>query len=151
MIVDSLENGKTYESIHPKFAEAFAFLAECVKAPKPAGHYELDGDSLFVNIFELEPAESAEPRFEAHEKYIDIQCVLAGSEYQYCAPKAGLEDAVPYDDARDIAFYRFDGSGTKIALGERMFAIYFPQDGHLPSVPDGVAKKVVRAVAKVKV
>lgn len=151
MIIDCLENRNIYYNVHPLMEKTFAFLEECVVAPKAAGRYEIDGDNLYALITEYAPTAKENPRYEAHDKYIDVQCMLVGSENQWYAPRKTLEEETPYNPVKDIVFFKFENNGSKINLEENGFAIYFPQDGHLPSMPDGQADKCVRAIVKIKI
>ena len=85
------------------------------------------------------------------DRYLDIQCMLSGSENQWYAPRKTLKTETEYNPVKDIEFFAFHGNGSELHLAEKSFAVYFPQDGHLPSMPDGVAEKCVRAVVKLKI
>ena len=54
------------------------------------------------------------------------------------------------DSEKDISFYEFSGSGSRLHLTEGSFAVYFPQDGHLPGMADGSCGKCRRIVVKLK-
>lgn len=53
------------------------------------------------------------------------------------------------DEAKDVIFY--DEDCSKVALENRMFAILFPYDAHMPGLHDGKSESVKKAVIKVKV
>ena len=53
MILDILENSGLYESIHPRFKQAFDFLRCTDLVELPLGRVELDGKNLFVNVVEI--------------------------------------------------------------------------------------------------
>ena len=53
MILDSLLNTGLYESIHPRFKEAFDYLRNTDLLTLPLGKVELDGTNLIVNVVEI--------------------------------------------------------------------------------------------------
>ena len=48
MIYDNIKNAALYEKAYPLLAEAFDFIREYNRAPKPVGRYELQGDALYA-------------------------------------------------------------------------------------------------------
>lgn len=150
MITDSLEKLRDYAALDPRIAAAADFLEEHRNGDLPAGRYELDGENLYILIMDYAPGQKSVLRYETHDKYIDMQCMLAGSEYQWYCPRAQLDPITEYDGNKDIRFYEFRGEGSKLHLEQGHFAIYFPQDGHLPAVPDSYEGICRRAVVKIK-
>ena len=150
MILDELRNLKAYAALHPAIDLAAQFLEKCEKEDLAAGTYEIDGRNVYALVTEYEPQEKAAPFYESHDLYLDIQCMIRGSEYQWYAPRDTLTESVPYVPEKDITKYHFEGQGSRLELREGSFAIYYPQDGHLPGMKkDGVAK-CKRVVVKVK-
>jgi YhcH/YjgK/YiaL family protein len=148
MIIDTLENIGRYECLHARFKAAFHFLRNTNLSALPDGRLEIDGDRLFVltQTYQTKPLEGG--KLEAHRKYIDIQFVVSGEEYIGYAPLAGQKPVDPFNEEKDIGFYQGESSLTKISAG--MFAIFYPNDAHLPSrylqAPMPV-KKIVMKVA----
>ena len=146
MVIDTLANSNRYEALHPRFKAAFDFLRRADIADLPPGRIDLDGDTLFAlpQTYETKPV--AEGKLEAHRKYIDIQFIADGQEAIGYAPLADQPIAQPYDGEKDIAFY--DGEACFTQLRKGMFAIFFPQDAHLPSrfvdTPSVVKKIVIK-------
>ncbi|MEI6645963.1 MAG: YhcH/YjgK/YiaL family protein [bacterium] len=146
MIIDTLENVGRYECLNIRFKAAFHFLKNTNLAALQEGRYEIDGDRLFVltQIYQTKPV--ADGKLEAHRKYIDIQFVVSGEEYIGYAPLADQKPVAPFQTEKDIGFYHGDASLTKISAG--MFAIFYPNDAHLPSrylqVASGVKKIVIK-------
>ena len=44
------------------------------------GHYEIDGDNVYLNIAEFETAPVETKGWEAHRKFLDIHLILRGTE-----------------------------------------------------------------------
>lgn len=149
MIIDRIENSGLYHSVHPKFAEAFAFIERAVKEQLPVGKYELDGKALYAMVQEYQTKAPKDARFEAHERYIDIQYLIEGVEEIDVVDieKAELEE--PYDVQKDVAFYKSTDRGTKTVYEAGDFGIFYPHDVHCPAktvgnAPSGVRKIVVK-------
>lgn len=150
MVMDQIRNAQAYYGLHPLMKEAFAFIRSFCENPLADGRYELCGDRLYAMVSNYQPGPREEPCYEAHDRYIDIQCMISGSEYQWYAARDQVSVSVPYEEEKDIGFYKYDGAGSRLHLTAGSFAIYFPQDAHLPSMEDGIAKECTRIVVKVK-
>lgn len=148
MILDCLENADKYAAMHPGFAAAFQFLRTADFANMPQGRNEIDGDRLHVMIGR-EPGQGREKRkLEFHQQYIDIQCVIAGSDeigWRSSARCAAID--TPYDAKREVGFYA-DRPETYLELGPNDFVIFWPEDAHAPL--SGRAD-MIKAVVKVAV
>ncbi len=150
MIMDTIDHLRDYACLHPAFRAAADFLEKCSREDLAPGTYEIDGRDIYAMVVDYEPSEKDLLQFETHDLYLDIQCMLKGSEYQWYAPRHTLKTAVPYDGKKDITRYHFDGEGTRLLLEEGSFAVYYPQDGHLPAVKKDGVEKCRRVVVKVK-
>lgn len=143
MILDTLNNSRRIESLHPLFKKAFDYIKSTDFSKVEDGKTELDGDRLTVSIVSLCGKEKAEAAIETHKKYIDIQLPLLGVEK--IGWKGGdelQEESIPYNEQQDIAFYVDRPTAyTKIYPGQ--FAIYFPEDGHAPGIGQGNIRKVI--------
>lgn len=145
MIFDSLRHAALYESLLPHLDKAFAFVRGLGK-DAPLGRTEL-GDGLFATVMEGETTPAGEGLFEHHIRYIDLQAVLSGQEVVEVAPIESLRAALPYDEARDAAF--FQGRHTlRATAGEGDFYLLATQDGHRAclhlSAPTAYRKVVVK-------
>ena len=60
---------------------------------------------------------------------------------------------VPYDDGKDIAFYRAaEGNSVTVTLEPGKFAVFFPEEGHMPGLScAGAGREVVKVVVKIAV
>ncbi len=134
------------ERTMPSFAKAFAFLREQDLANLPLGRYELD-ENAYVNVVEIECADG-NVVLEAHEKYIDLQYLIAGEETYYTARLRDCAVKQAYDADKDYALYTAQNPiVSKIKAGEMM--IFFPDDAHAPS--HGVqGARIKKAIVKIK-
>ena len=149
MIFDTLSHASLYETCHPNFAAAFAFLKEHAGDDLPVGRYEIcDGVYAMSQKVDLIPADQG--KWEAHEKYIDIQYIKTGAEGIGVAQTDTLTITVPYDAEKDICFGTGVGSICHVHAGE--YLILWPHDAHMPMLQ--VEEQVLSAakiVVKVRV
>ena len=148
MIATPLENADRQAPGSEGFTKAFAFLRRRDLAALPDGRYDIDGDRVFALVQRYETAPAAEPRFEAHRAYIDVQYLASGSEVIGWAPLGGLRVSEPYDGEKDACF----GSAaawTPLRLGPGELAVLYPEDAHAPRLADGGPGKVMKVVVKV--
>ena len=149
MIIDTLENSGMYAVLHPRFKSAFEFLKRPCIESLPIGRVDLDGDLLYALVQEYETKPVQEGKIEAHKRYIDIQFVLTGEEVMGYAPLGQLPSAQPFDTTKDFGLYNGPASLALVRRG--MFAIFFPQDGHLPGRCAGQPAHVKKIVLKIAV
>ena len=99
-------------------------------------------------VSEYETVSVNECGYEAHKRFIDIQCVLRGEEKVFCLPIERLKETKPYSEEIEAAFYSADINlqPSNLIIQPGYFAIFFPQDGHMPQLcieKPQMAKKVV--------
>lgn len=148
MIVDSLETYNRYSILGKNIKKAFEFLYSGSLESLSVGMYEIDGTDVFALVQEYDVKSAKGCWFERHEKYIDIQYVVNGSELIGYSPFTNQEVVSEYHNEHDYALYSGEASFMKIDAG--MFAIFFPGELHMPGIGDD-ASKVRKIVMKVKV
>jgi len=147
MIVDILENGPRYFAIHQGFAKAFEFLSRSDLNQLEPGKYSIEGDSVYAIVAKEPGRRKEEAQLEIHEKYIDIQFVLAGAETMGWQAKSSCQlPAGEYDPEDDIQFFD-DRPDSWFTVHPGAFAVFFPEDAHLPLVSTGDIHKVVVKIA----
>jgi len=148
MIHDLLENSARYESLNPRFKQAFDFLKASDFDNLPLGIIELDGKNLFINVQEIEGKTSEVALMETHDQYIDIQITISKPEMMGWIPRKYLKNVInEYNFEKDMTFYA-DKAAYKINVQPCEFVIFFPDDGHQPGIGEGIWKKII---VKVKV
>jgi len=147
MILDVLGNAHRYLGLNKGFAMAMEFLLRPDLPELPVGKYALDGDRVYAMVAK-DPGRTKEgAQLEAHEKYIDIQLVLAGTDEMGWKPKSVCKQpAGEYDQKKDIQFFE-DEPDAWLATKSGAFVIFFPEDAHLPLISSGELHKVVVKVA----
>jgi biofilm protein TabA len=151
MIVDRLENAELYEAIYSKLTRGLELLNDKSLLQKPDGKYQSEGDEIYYIIqrYATRPPELG--KLEAHRKYIDIQFIVSGQECFGYAPLKGLKEKTPYDDEKDVALYEVPQNISMNKLEAGMFAVFFPQDVHMPCLRVAGSENVFKIVVKVKV
>lgn len=143
MVVDLLTESARYLSLHPRFAEAFQFLARPDLAALTPGRYPLDDDRLYVSIDHKEGRTREGARLEAHRRYIDIQYTIEGAEEIGWMPLTSCRTpAGPFDAGKDIILLD-DRPTSWIAVPPGSFAIFFPEDAHAPLGGRGLLRKAI--------
>lgn len=80
MILDSLENSKRIECIHPLFKQAFDYVKSTDFSKMEDGKYDIADAGFTVSIASLFGKEKSEAAIETHKKFIDIQFLIGRRE-----------------------------------------------------------------------
>lgn len=149
MIYDSLSNIITYKSLSPDIYSGLTFLKD-VKPDIAPGTYQLTPRVKAI-VSEYETKVKNGVGYEAHRKNIDIQYLLKGEERIACLPVEKLKETTPYSEEKDAAFFTANIQPQEMTIGDGYFAIFFPQDGHMPQLSVDEAEKVKKVVVKVEI
>jgi biofilm protein TabA len=110
---------------------------------------------LGEGVFALEqaylPKAPADGRWEAHERYIDVQVIVSGRELMGLIDVSALQLNDDQREARDLMFFAPHAGGSTLRAGAGDVAVFFPVDAHMPSVADGEPVLVRKTVVKVPV
>jgi biofilm protein TabA len=134
-----------------RWDKAFLFLKSSNLSKLEIKRHDIDGDNLFALVTDYLTKNEADAKFEAHQKYIDIQYVISGIEQMSVAPYALKKDVLnAYDATKDIEYMTVTKSSSYKATPENFF-IFFPSDIHRPTVKVGENSQVRKIVVKVKI
>jgi len=100
---------------------------------------------MIVNEYEQKCTDRV--TMEAHQKNIDVQYWVSGSELMGYASLQSQSLLSAFNEEKDFGNYAADASFTKLEQG--MFAIYFPTDLHTAIVDPECDSKVRKIVFKV--
>lgn len=135
MILDSLRN--------------WAFYCGADSRLKRALEYLIEGAEIFMKVTEGELKREAEASLEVHDKYIDVQVLIAGEvetmgwrERRECRVPRG-----PFDAEEDIRFFA-DRPQLFVGIRPGQFVVFGPEDAHAPMIGRGRIKKAVVKVMK---
>lgn len=147
MIIDYMNQCKQYTRNVPELYEAIKFAEKVHRQNLPTGRYSVGDHFALVQEGTTQPF--SEGKFEVHQKYLDIQFVIDGTEYMEYAPLTELTSDVPYDEQKDVEF--LSGKGTTLLIKPGMFYIVYPEDGHKPCVHADFPRKYKKVVVKVRI
>lgn len=148
MIFDTLAHAAQYDALGPRIAAGLKFLRENDLSALPAGRRDLDGANLYALVQDYETRLPEACFWEAHRKYIDIQCVVRGTERFGYAPIERLAAAAPYDESKD--FLKLTGEGHILVFPAGTFMLLYPHDAHMPGLFLDRPQPVRKVVVKVK-
>ena len=147
MIFDVLENVHRYSALNKGFAKAIEFLLRPDLNQLPVDKYEIDGDRVYAMVAKDAGRNKEGALLETHEQYIDIQLVLAGTDNMgWKAKSACTKPSGPYDQESDFQLFA-DEPDAWLPTKCGFFAIFFPEDAHLPLISSGQLHKVIVKVA----
>ncbi len=146
-----------------RFAAALTYVAELLNAQSLAHarlkaltagateKIELPGGAFAIEQAYLTKLR-AECFFESHRKYIDVQVVVDGAEAMEATDIGRLAVSESYVAERDLIKYADTAAASRLALHTGDAAVFFPVDGHMPSLQlDAHALLVRKVVVKVPV
>ncbi|MBZ0198527.1 MAG: YhcH/YjgK/YiaL family protein [Ignavibacteriaceae bacterium] len=149
MIIDLLNNADMYKSISLGIQVALEYITTTDFSKTEPGRYKIDGENIFALVSEYQTKAESKAKLEAHKKYIDVQFAASGSEKIGYSPLTTQNPFQPYDEVNDYSLYEGEKSFIKLAAG--MFAIFFPEDLHMPGISIDEPNTVKKVVVKVRV
>lgn len=148
MILDKIENANLYKSVHPGIKKALDYIESANFSEMSMGRHDIEGDSLFVILKEYQTKKIDGYLLESHRKYIDVQYIVEGTEHMGVTMHTGQRPIKDYDAKED--YMLFDEPYDLITVNKGMFAIFFPDDIHMPDMTTDEPSNVIKAVFKVK-
>lgn len=94
-----------------------------------AGKYTLSG-GIFAIIIKTNSRDLKGQLFETHRKHLDLHCLISGKEILGFASGFGLQASAPYNADGDYLLYHPPFQYSQIALAEKQFALFYPEDAH---------------------
>jgi len=148
MIYDHVSNLKRYRGMHPGIDHAIELMLHHQVEVKVVGKYLSghDEDYYLVQGYQTKSAETCD--FETHQRMIDMQWMVEGTELMGYAPVSDLIETIPYDVEKDIAFY--NGRGMYVKLEPGYFCIFFNNEAHQPCIALKESRDVSKVVFKIK-
>jgi YhcH/YjgK/YiaL family protein len=150
MIVDQLKNIEIYKGISEDIYAGLQFLAGATSNIE-LGTYFINENTKAI-VSEYETVACFERGYEAHKHVIDIQYPVRGLERVKWSPVEGMNINIPYEEDKDRTFYKNPSpQGTYIDIGNGIFAIMFPEDGHSPQHYVGKPELIKKITIKVAI
>jgi len=145
--------------LDPRFSSAFAYVTEALQQGSAAAarigglavgvteRIKLGGGAIALEQAYL-PKARAEGFFESHRKFIDVQVIVAGEELMEVMEITRLVTTMDYNPERDLMKYSAAADASVLRMSAGEVAVFFPEDGHMPSLqwrgPGLVRKTVVK-------
>lgn len=148
MILDKIENSHLYASGHSGINKALTYLKNTNFLELTKGKYEIDGENIFAIVNEYDTKNPEEHLLESHIKYIDVQFIAQGVEQIGITTFNNQKPVKLYDSTDD--YMLFKEPYNLITLNKGMFAIFYPDDIHIPGLIADIPSKVKKVVVKVK-
>ena len=147
MVFDCMENIDFYQTYGEKFEIAVNYIKRVLSHDeKPQTYVELMGKDVFACLQEYTTAETC--AWEAHRKYIDIQILLSGNEIIGYAPVSLFAPNAEYDTDNDCLLIDKIDTYTNLHMYPGCFAIFYPNDAHMPKhildVPSNNKKLLIK-------
>lgn len=150
MIYDNIDNLELYAGISEDIRIGLEYLHD-LKPDIEKDVYELTPRVKAI-VSEYSTKEENEYGYEAHREYIDIQYLVSGNEKICCLPLEYLKETKSYNKEIDAAFYVENAlTPQELLLGNGYFAVFFPQDGHMPQLCVDEPSPVKKVVVKVRI
>lgn len=150
MLGMNVKNIGKYDFNNSRFRIAYDFLRSSDLEALPEGRVDL-GEGVYYTVSNYCTLPASERRFETHEKYFDIQCIISGQESIELTDRALLEPDTAYDPEKDVTFYKEPAYSGSVGLGAGDFLIVTPEDAHKPHCDFGGEHAVKKLVIKIPV
>lgn len=150
MIFDRIANHTRYKGLGSKIEKALEYLTDTDFAALEDGKHPIEGDTIYAMLMSYDTEPESVRSFEAHRKYIDVQCILSGREIIYWAPLEELSPKGEYSDEKDIVFLSGDAR-ARLQLTPGSFAVFYPEDAHKPNCAWDGSERVRKVVVKVRI
>ncbi len=153
MIVANLEELAAQLPANAHFAKAIAYLQDPANVLLPDGRYEIEGDAVYAMAQRYTTlAFQPDAKYEAHQRYIDIQYMVSGCEIMGWAALEDMTITKAYLPEKDVC----NGicaveKGTLIKVKAGQAAVFFPSDAHAPKIAFGEPEQVHKIVIKVAI
>ena len=149
MILARNETASDYLGIHPNLDEALRRITPAFLSSLGTDRVDIIPGEVWCTKFTYETISDDESFFEAHEKFLDIHLMLAGSERVELASPGNLQQ---FDSKPENDFYAYRGDGAhKLVLSPGSFLVVWPDDAHKIKMMLSQPETVTKAVFKVKI
>ncbi|GFI23781.1 toxin-antitoxin biofilm protein TabA [Lachnospiraceae bacterium] len=149
MIYTEISNIGHYHGLGKYLDEAVDYLSSHSLEDVQAGHYEIDGNKVYMNVFDYDTIPEDGAFFEAHKKYADIHMTVAGEEIVGVSDMSKVS-VKTFDEEKDLL--EVEGPVEhyiKLIPGKALITL--PEDAHKVKLAVGNPSAVKKAVIKVYV
>tara|TARA_B110000003_G_C16578044_1_gene506952 strand:- start:339 stop:791 length:453 start_codon:yes stop_codon:yes gene_type:complete len=150
MVVDTLKNIEQYKGLSTDIYAGLEFLANA-NSDIELGFYIINNNVKAI-VSSYETVDKFERGYESHKNVIDIQYPIIGLERVKWSPIENMNVNIPYDESKDRTFFKNPSKqGTHVDIGNGIFAIMYPKDGHGPQHKVGKKEVIKKITIKVSI
>ena len=132
-----------------KLARALEIIEDLDWETVECGRYDVD-EELYYMVQEYETKYPEQARYEAHEKYVDIQYIVKGVERMEFAETSKLKVTEKYNPEKDVKFLEEPKVIDASIVEAGYYRIFYPEDAHRPGLcVDNTPGKVKKILAKI--
>lgn len=136
--------------LHEALVNALTLAVAVWPQEKAPGHYELQGEEVFMNVMQFATQPPEQKKAELHEQYIDIQLLLTGEERILFGVAGSARECEEMHHDEDYQLCsRIDGEQSMV-LKPGMFVVFMPGEPHKPGCIVGTAGEIKKVVVKVR-
>lgn len=143
--LEKFEDVKNYFKVP---AEALDFLMN-INMETECKRYDFTPE-CYINVQEVE-TKIETPLMEAHELFVDVQCLISGEEKIFYTAKEGLGIQRPYNENGDAALYDFADASIPVCYKAGEAVVLYPEEAHLPNRAAGEPMKIKKAILKIAI
>lgn len=153
MLICKIDQLAQQVKMNEKMRKAIDFLIKTDLKKLPVGRTDIDGEEVYAKVFEYETIPWEDVKFEAHEKYIDLQYVISGKEAMGYIDTRKLKKTDEYNPQKDVVH----GTPTPAKnvswtiLAEDELAVCYPIDAHAPKGIVEAPEKIKKIIIKIAV
>lgn len=150
MLFGQYNSPQTYKPFitHPVWQEALSWIQEHAKN-LPDGEHEIQGREMYAHVQSLATLPLSESSFEVHEKYIDIHYCIEGGETIGYNPIGNINNKTELDKEKDYQLFYPSKYFSTCILQKDSFAIFFPQELHMPKLQNGFDTYIKKVIIKI--
>lgn len=152
MIIGNINHLELVPYLPAEIKQAIEYIKDNINNNTPVGRYDIEGDNIYLMVSDSTTRYIYEANPEYHNKYIDVQIVLAGKEGMAISTlplHTNISDNQLTDN--DIAFVETPNEETMLVLQSNDFIVIFPHEVHKPlcAIDNKIAtvRKVVVKIA----
>lgn len=134
---------------HKIWQEVFGWLQN-LSQDNPDGEQAIHDRDIYANFMTAETQPREKLLVEAHKKYIDVHYCISGGERIEWAPEDTLAIQKNYDQEKDVALFFPAEKAESVLMTAGKFAVFFPGEGHMPKIEDGINKTIKKVIVKIK-
>lgn len=150
MIASSLQAGGSLNRYPEPIRTAIEYLKAHDFTAMAPGVYEIQGQDIYAQVFDVTTGPRQEKKPEVHRTYIDVQYLVSGEEFLGFAPDKGHSKIVEQHPEKDLYFCDQAPDEVLMKALPGSYTIFFTNDIHCPGVMVDKPMTIRKVVVKVR-